>query len=153
MCFNTSSLIVHISHSFFIVHIQNMHFTTHTDRHGPNITGVPGDFNVCIFCYSGSRSINEAMLSTCSLSSLSVVCQTEHPKKKHSETGHIGVWQCDGTEPHPCLHPVCVTPLVRHLYFSTCACLSSSRAFVKENYKVCFSWLPPLMSSTAELRC
>lgn len=114
MCFNTQQFDCScISFHLYCAHTYNMHFATHMDRHGPNVSGVPGDFNICILRYSGSRSINEAMLSTrSSLSSLSMVCQNEHPKKKHSETSHIGVWQCRRTEPHPYLHPVCVTTLV-----------------------------------------
>lgn len=162
-----SSSIVPRSHLFFYsAHTYDMQFGMHMDRHRPNISGVPDDFNVCIFCCS--RNLNKAMLSSCSLSSLSPVCQNEHPKMKHSEASHFGVWRCLTWDWASSMISSCLCNITemfnwrirdtgdqgfRHLYFSICSCLSSSRGFGKEKDKVCFSSLPPFMSWTRKLRC
>lgn len=46
---------------FFTVHTDMTYvFGTHMDRHRPNISGVPDESNVCIFCCSASRNHNKA---------------------------------------------------------------------------------------------
>lgn len=36
-----------------------MHFAKHTDRHGPNISGEPDYFNICISCSSDSSAFEQ----------------------------------------------------------------------------------------------
>lgn len=51
-------------------------------------------FQCLYFPPHSSRNLNKALLSSCSLSDLSLLCQTELPRTKQSETSHSGVWQC-----------------------------------------------------------